>query len=647
MLLAREIEIIRILYEYGTIMTTSEVAAVLQVSSRTIKSDLKNIHQSLENMGCFVETRSGKGIRLRYSDEGNEYLRTLLYANMRFPDSLSTQTRKYYVALELLDATGYISSEQIAEKYYVSKGTIINEVNVLESFFSKWDIEIERKAAVGFKLNGFETQLRIARATLIRKLVSYQGNLIPERIKDFFDDVNIVTISKIVQAAEEKFSFVLTDISYTDLLIHLATIIQRVRNSLSILEEEGLQAHKNQIEWRISEFIAARLERSFDVVIKDNDIANIYMNLTSAKHLSNVEHLVHDDTTHDQEYLVWEKIILSTDRMFSQQFGLDETFKQALYIHIKTMVTRLQNGLSFENPMKEVIKKELAYEVEVASYIGSRLFTYYGLDLKDDEICDIALYVGASLERKKANCKKEEYSIVVICGAGAGTSQLILAKLHLLFPQITEIEIIPISRVDRLSELNFDFVISTVPVETTESDILYVSPLLNEEDIDLIEKRVNHIRINPKPTIDDFPVLTSHLSKDITILNAECLTRDEVINYLGRRMIQMNYVSEDFVDSVFEREKLSATSIGGVFALPHALAGDIKKQGIGLITLKKPVKWGNENVSIVLMLSIDVKNQNSFLELFSEVVDLMKTPKMIEGILSSEKFNEVINLLKG
>jgi mannitol/fructose-specific phosphotransferase system IIA component (Ntr-type) len=77
------------------------------------------------------------------------------------------------------------------------------------------------------------------------------------------------------------------------------------------------------------------------------------------------------------------------------------------------------------------------------------------------------------------------------------------------------------------------------------------------------------------------------------------------------------------------------------------LAGDIKKQGIGLITLKKPVKWGNENVSIVLMLSIDVKNQNSFLELFSEVVDLMKTPKMIEGILSSEKFNEVINLLKG
>ena len=76
------------------------------------------------------------------------------------------------------------------------------------------------------------------------------------------------------------------------------------------------------------------------------------------------------------------------------------------------MFNRLRNKIYIENPLKDMVKEELAYEFDVATYMAGLFYAEYGIKLGENEICDIALYIGASLS------------------AGAGSEKSGTAKSH-------------------------------------------------------------------------------------------------------------------------------------------------------------------------------------------------------------------------
>ena len=110
---------------------------------------------------------------------------------------------------------------------------------------------------------------------------------------------------------------------------------------------------------------------------------------------------------------------------------------------------------------------------------------------------------------------------------------------------------------------------------------------------------------------------------------------------MGRRLIHEKYVKEGFIESVLKREELAPTSIGDKFAVPHAFEGYVLKTGVGLMTLKKPIVWGNEKVQIIMMLSIDIREQEQFREIFSELAAITKNKWAIEQILNAERISDI------
>lgn len=100
-------------------------------------------------------------------------------------------------------------------------------------------------------------------------------------------------------------------------------------------------------------------------------------------------------------------------------------------------------------------------------------------------------------------------------------------------------------------------------------------------------------------------------------------------------------VDEGFIDSVFERENLSETALGNLIAIPHAFEGHIKKQGIGIMTLKKPINWGDEKVQLIFLLSLDVNSKDYIKGIFGDVLELTKDKKAVEVILKARRFSEM------
>lgn len=652
MLLPREKKILELLYSGKGELTTTELANILHISSRTIKADIKHVKEELVSTGCMIHTKTGKGMWLSYDNEGKKFLDNLLL-NEENASSIIPETRKYYIALQLLDGDDYVSMESISQSMYVSKGTIVNDVNKLQEFFEKQGLTLEKKVKYGIKVIGNESKLRIAKANVIRKIVVSQGSQVSRKLQPFFEDIELESINVILQEAEEKFSFILSDASYSELLTHLAIIIKRISKGKSCtITQEELQEYVDSEEWPIVEFISKNLQDAFDVDLQDGDKMYIYMNLSAAKLQRDAIPFSTDPMrlrkTSPQTFATWERIVEKVGEMYNENLLEDNTFKCALFVHLNAMFNRLRNQIHLENPLKRMIKEELAYEFEVATYTAGLLYAEYNVELGEDEICDIALYVGASLEREKAQRKVENPTVTVVCGTGMGTSQFLEAKLKLVFPDMIINKILPISRVEfELDKSKQNFVISTVPLTLEGIDVINVSPMLNDVDIRKIEEKINpDIVKKTRPANAKYSALFNQMSEKISILKCDCRNKEEVIQLLGGRLYTEGYVDEGFIDSVFKRENLAPTSIGDTFAIPHSFEGHVKKQGIGLMTLKRPIMWGEEKVQIICMLSIDVKLKESFRVIFNELANITKDTAAVEQILNADKFSDIIKIFR-
>lgn len=647
MLLAREKKILELLYGKKREFTTNELANLLHVSPRTIKTDIKRITQELEEekTGCTINTKTGRGIWITYDEKGRQYLDNVLM-NGDNSSFFLPETRKYYVALRLLDADDYISMESIAESMYVSKGTIVNSINELTPMFERMGLVLEKKVKYGMRIIGEEGQLRIGRAYVIRKLVSNQGNYISSKLQPFFEEIDLERINSIIQETEKELEFILPDTSYSELVIQLAIIVKRIQKGKScIIEEEELNRYSTKKEWNITQYLSRRLGEEFKIELSNGDRSYLMMNLlgvnTRMEDPMVEENLRNVDESDVIDLKTWEEILKQTGEAYYENLIEDNMLKSALFMHLKALINRLRHQIHLENPVRHMIKEELVYEVEVASYMARLISERLNIELGENEICDIAIYLGASLEREKA--QKSNYKVVVVCGSGLGTSQFVQARLVRVFPNITITKILSIVRAKvEIKPEDQDFVISTVPLVLKGVHVISVSPMLTEDDILAINEKLNLNKISTaNASKGKYANLFALMNEKISIFKCDCKSREEVIGLMGNRLFHEKYVDEGYTESAFKREQLAPTSVGDYFAVPHAYEGHILKKGIGLMTLKKSIMWGNEKVQIVLMLSLDARSQDLFKSVFSELAEITKDTSAIAKILNADKLSDI------
>ena len=134
MLLAREKKIVTLLIEHEDKLTTTQIATSLKVSSRTIKADIKKINEELEKHSCRINSQQGVGLWIEYDNhEAKKYLKEVTRDTADL--YLSPEVRKYHLAVELLLQDDYTSMEVLAKEYYISKATVLNDLNELDELW--------------------------------------------------------------------------------------------------------------------------------------------------------------------------------------------------------------------------------------------------------------------------------------------------------------------------------------------------------------------------------------------------------------------------------------------------------------------------------------------------------------------------------
>lgn len=133
-------------------------------------------------------------------------------------------------------------------------------------------------------------------------------------------------------------------------------------------------------------------------------------------------------------------------------------------------------------------------------------------------------------------------------------------------------------------------------------------------------------------------------------LNIEAKNWEEAIRFCGNLFVKNGNTEARYVDAMINTVKSMGQYIvieKGI-AMPHARPEDgVKKIGMGLVKLKKPIEFGNEEYDPVdILIFICAVDKTSHLKALAELVTLIEDNKFLSIVRNSSSKEDVINYIK-
>lgn len=135
------------------------------------------------------------------------------------------------------------------------------------------------------------------------------------------------------------------------------------------------------------------------------------------------------------------------------------------------------------------------------------------------------------------------------------------------------------------------------------------------------------------------------LVPDGILLNLPVMTKQEAIKKAGQTLVNLNYVTSDYIECMFDREKEIETYLGNHIAIPHGTNESkqfIKNSGIVLLQFKHAIDYGEEKVHLVLGIAGE---GNKHLEILSKIAICLLDQDNLAQIINSNSKQEILKII--
>ncbi|MGM0603200.1 MAG: BglG family transcription antiterminator [Bacillota bacterium] len=653
-------KIVCILLQSDSPITIQSLADELNISRRTVRKDLKELQKFLEKNGFKLIKKPNVGVWLELNDNERELFQNELLNNLQNTKQLTPKQRQNYILKLIFEDSGY-SVNDLSRQLYVSDATIYKDLKEIREWLKKYDLQLIKNED-GLNIEGKEKNWRKFTAELLVKVqdenilnnflsVNKDNSRIDHSVysslKDLFTNVNmdrlIEVLENILIEVERELDFSFTDQTFNGLIIHTAISLERLKEDKNIImDKNSLKNLKYKEEYKIANFIAEKIDEKLNIQLPESEVGYMCLHILGSKSLKNVDTDNLDDLlkTVDREIIeTANSIIEMSEDILNVSLQNDRKLFTGLILHLRPAVNRLRYGLSLRNPLLENIKKNYP-NVFGAAWATSIIFKEkLNLQIKEEEVAYIALHLGAALERKKRTV-----NLLLVCGSGIGTAQLLASKLQENFVNINIIDSISLHSLKNYSLKGIDLIISTVPARFEEKPFIQVNPLLLEEDVKKIKNELNQIK--SKNSINELAQIENSLfDRKLIFLDLNIKSKEKLLNFLIDKLVERKIVEEEFSRSVFAREDLTSTEITKGMAIPHGDNEFVLKSRVAIARLKKGIKWGDDsnNVNMIFLLALEDKSKaKKFFRVFNLLV---KDEQFFENILSAGSAEQIYSLL--
>lgn len=616
-----------------TFTPSSTLAMVLNVSTRQIRKYITSINESYP---APIIIHSNKG----YCINPDINIKDIMANETEFAAG-TPETRRSYIMQKLICTPNGYNIFDLADELYISVATIESDICKLRTYIRSFNLRLKQEGDVVLLL-GNERNKRNLMSSLLTSS-GYDYFILKDEVRLLTFHYHLPNFRKTIKDIFSSQGIFINDYSLNNLALHLIITIDRIRNSFELSENVDLHNFKQLKQFRVAELISSYVKDSFDVVLNDSELYNLFLiisNNTSSinpalineKNINQYIEQYYIDITHE---IIHEVEITYHLGAFSEEFITKFT------IHIKNMFLRVQKKYFVKNPLTQKVKITYPLIYDIAVFIAQRIKNNYNIFINEDEIAFIAFYIGSYFENTVQNANK--ITCMFIYADYIGISQNIFDRISNLFSDSLNMKAaISVNEYDPKT-MHADLIISTANL-SFDNKCVIIDPFLGEKDISNIRSAIERLKTERK-LLALKKNLTQLFHSDIFYKNIKFNTRDDFITYLAKDAISKGYAGEEFLPNVLARETMSSTAFHNV-AVPHSLGKDVYESFISIVISDEPILWGNKKVYIIAMIGVNDDSREIFAQIFDHLVDIFTESQNIKKLTSSNNFDEFIYIIQ-
>lgn len=654
----RQKEILKKICSEYKYVTLSSIAEKLDISSRTVLRELSGIEKWLKHYGCLLDKKAGIGIRLKGSLEDRKRLMDILEEEKE-TRSYSPNERQIIIISELLQNKEPVKLYSFTKKLNVTEGTVSHDLDKIDGWLRKYDLNLVRKPGLGVYLEGHENEIRKAIINLIYENINEEElhNLVKESITDdeaisgrllnLIDKQTIRKLEDLILELEQGIGYRMADNAYIGLLVHLTLAIQRIKKNEKIrMDKIYLDELRKYSEYNIAKELTEKISSAFDIEIPEDEIGYITMHLRGSKGFG--ENYQYNNLADNSEVgNIINEMVSIAEAETGSFLAENEKLHVGLKNHLVPAINRLKMKLDIRNPLLNEIKESYPKLFSLAAKCALVVERHIGIKMPDSEIGYIAMHLGAALESKD-RAEKKIFKILVACATGFGTSRLLTARIEKEYDNIEIVDAVSTLHIHQkfLMEKGIDFIISTVPIKNTAVPVVVINPLLLEGDRIKIDNLIKNLKDQSENYLNKgvkAPDLKEKLSRlkiymdgIIQVLNNFFIYEFDIIKDVNEliKMVSSSLVNNDENKELLEkdmklREEKGSTVLYGLNTiLLHCRTRGIESLHFGAVRIKNSFSLLNaedkqEEIKLALIMLAPENCHKEYIEVLGFISSML------------------------
>lgn len=630
-MLTKEQRLLLELLKEDKYITASELAQRADCSSKTIRTRIKDMNETLEQLygsAAAVESKPRFGFRLVLEpgvrrDElckpsgagGGEHV------------PATPGERADFLLFHLLDRCGYVTISELADMLYVSQGVVKTALKNTENILARYGIHITRRPGYGILAAGEETNIRTC---LVDMYMDRRGHYLENEnaLK------NSERLSQIVLELMEKGRISLQETAYHNFIKYIFISVRRIRQGREVDFKRETQVQIDSSNMEFIECLSEKLEVLYAIDIPPNEKEYLAIQLAGKRVIGNNEEgnlVFHEDLN---------GLVSQMMDITYEEFKLDLRSNLDLIMllnqHMIPLDIRLRYNIPLVNPMLEDIQKNYPFACTIAERASVILKEYYGKEIPQGEIGYLAVIYALGLEKQKPVTLPG--NILIVCSSGKGSSRLLAFKYRQEFGAY--VKDIKICNLFELGQINFeeiDYVFTTVPIHQPVPVPVYeVSLFLSSEDIVYVRSILEK---------GNKGFLKDYFAKELFFTGIGAQNKEQVIHELCQKAHKVLNLHRDFEESVLYREELSTTDYGNMTAIPHPYKPMTETTKVIVGILEKPVYWGRSHVQAVFLISIGKQEDTNIQRFYQSITQLLTDKSCVQSLICNHSLETFLNHL--
>lgn len=621
------------------LITTKKLAEVVNLSEKTVRTKLKLLNDYLADEGLgSIKTKPRFGVWLDVTNEQKIELNSRINGQIDM-DYMQSDQARFSQALKMILKAGdnnNVTTKKMAEMMYLSVPTVLKILHECKEWLKMFNIELEIVRNKGIVIRYTEVAYRLAIKHFIMKFLVYEQT-VEESINYFMPNINLDVIKKTIIDTEKEWNFEFAEESFNEIMIYVAASLYRnsINKRLEI-ERKELEDLKSYNEYSFADAIFKKCSELLDIQVTKEDIAFLSIQILCSKVIdigygADATEILDAFNNKLKDFVA--KIVSVVSNILNVDLTGDENLYHGLVTHLRPCIFRLRYERSHTNTLTDYIKNEYETTFRVSWVISVLFEEYWDLQITEDELGYIVLYIQTALERNAG-----PVNTILVSGSGMGINQLLCDKIKRNFAMIKEVHVVSYHDFDINEHKSANIILTTKKLKD-DPRVVEIDEFLSDSSIKKIGDMINNIYAAKDEDQNRFPIECHQMFEpDLIFCNVEVEDKATLIKMMCDKLIEKGYITENYFRTVIERENITSTAVGRV-AIPHGDQKYINEAKVVIATLKNPIEWGGDMVDVVFLLVVKMNNDYEIRktqQFYKQYIKLVETDERLNFLRSFE-----------